>query len=253
MSKQKEKLTFNGFTGYYGPVPNGYGGFDWRDIDYINNNLAAQTNDEGFQDAIRGRGEAGFANNAGGYFVSANLSETFSLKSMLAASGAGTGDPVIFSSYVYKDGKMTLKAIDVVEITPQVQKIDFATLGGKGDFQNISAVAMAVGSARYASHYGHNAVGEGMIFDNMAVTWNGKIPDGKLTSSHGAVFPPHIAHTLAANSHLGAVDANGSSPDVTGNQYHSALTSLDAALGPTVSHGGLTGEFALPKPDHFGT
>ena len=252
MSKQNERLTFNGFSGYYGAVPNGYGGFDWRDVDYINNHLAAQTSDEGFQDAIRGRGEAGFANNAGGYFVSANLSETFSLKSMLAASGADTGDPVIFSSYVYKDGKLTLKAFDVVYISPQVEKIDFATLGHKGDFQNISAVSMAVGSARYAGHYGHDAVGGGMIFDNMAVTWNGKTPEGKLTSSHGGFFPRHIVHTLAANWATGPSQDDGSGPGSIGSQYHSTLTSLDIALGDSVSHGGLTGEFALPKPDHFG-
>jgi hypothetical protein len=241
MSKQKETLTFNDFTGYYGAVPDGYGGFDWSDIDYINN------------DAIRGRGEACFGSGEGGSFESANMSESFSLKSMLVASGAETRTPVFFISYTYSDGKLTVKARDVVYVTPQVQKVDFATLGAKGDFKNIVRVDMEVGSARYGSHYGHDAIGNGMLFDNMTVVWNGKIPDGRLIPSHRAFFPPHIAHAFAANSASGVAHDDSSSPGLAGNQYHSALTSLDVALGHTGNHGGLTGAFVLPEPDHFGT
>jgi len=252
VSTTREKLTFNDFSGYYGVVPDGYGGFDWTDIDYFNNGGGAERNEEGFQSAIKGRGEAGFGGDWGGSFESANLSESFSLKSMLVASGDGSAAPITFTSFTYSNGELTEKAHDVFHVTPQVQRIDFSELGGKGDFQNIAAVYMSIGSARYASHYGHDPVGDGMVFDNMIVQWNGGIPDGKLIPSHRAFLSPHITHALAANPGLGAVHADGSSPAAAGDTYHSALTSLDAVLGHAGTHGGLTGQFVLPEPDHFG-
>jgi hypothetical protein len=253
MNRHSETLTFNSFSGYYGSVPAGYGGFDWTDIDYFNpgNDGGSGAGDPGFANAIRGRGEAGFGMDGGGAFESVNLLETFSLKSMLVASGAGTGDPVMFSSYTYQGGKLTLKARDVVYVTPQVQKIDFAKIGGTGDFQNIAAVSMVVGSARYASHYGHDLIGDGMVFDNMKVQWNGRIPDGNLVPAHRHELPPHVAHELTVSSNAGATHADGSEPART--DYHSAVTSLDQILGHAAGHGGLTGQFVLPAPDHFGT
>lgn len=256
MSKHKETLTFNSFSGYYGVVPNGYGGFDWSDIVYFNKGGGAEGNEEGFQSIIKGRGEAGFGPYGGGAFESANLSETFSLKSMLAASGAGTGDPVFFTSYTYSHGKLIEKARDVVYVTPQVQKIDFAKIGGKGDFQNIVAVSMSVGSARYGSHYGHTGIGEGMVFDNMTVQWNGKIPDGKFIPSHAHVLSPYIYSMLAVhgfNADVSTYDASSPASEVSHSGYHTGLTSLDAALGQHPSHTDLTTQFVLPVPEHFGT
>jgi hypothetical protein len=257
MSKHIETLTFNSFSGYYGAVPDGYGGFDWTDIVYFNNTKSGgpEANDEGFHDAIRGRGEAGFGADSGGSFESANLSETFNLKSMLADSGTGSGVPIIFTSFTYSDGELKQKARDVLDVTPTVQRIDFATIGAKSDFQNIVAVYMSVGSAKYGHHYGHNAIGNGMVFDNLKLQWNGNIPGGELSVGSRQTMP-HIPHVVA--THLSALAENtcgGPNPEqaMAHSNYHSALTSLDFALGHFGTHADLTSLFALPEPDHFGT
>ena len=242
MNKQKETLNFNNFTGYYGAVPNGYGGFNWANIEYFNKSGGAAASEDGYQNIIKGRGEAGFG-HGGGYFESANLSK-FSLKSMLVAAGNPSGDPVFFTSYTYSDGKLIEKARDVVYVTPDVQKIDFAKIGGKGDFQKIAAVFMVVGSARYGAHYGHAAIGDGMIFDNMTVEWNGKIPHGESAQRHGSALLQQLAHAANSGGDVGHPD----DPKPDGNQHHAAVVTPDVPSG----HAGHSGHFALPEPDHFG-
>lgn len=256
MSRHTETLTFNNFSGYYGEIPQGYGGFDWTDIDYFNNTKYGEPdgNAEGFQNTIKGRGEAGFGGDWGGSFETANLSETFSLKSMLADSGADSGVPIFFTSFTYSDGELKQKARDVVYITPGVQKIDFAKLGGKGDFQNIAAVYMSAGSAKYGAGYGHHPIGNGMVFDNMKVQWNGSIPDGQFQTARMHIPPHQVAQTLSASpygispAHLESLISSRMEC-----RYHSILNSMDAALGHTPQHEGLTLLFALPEVEHFGT
>jgi hypothetical protein len=253
-----ETLRFNGFSGSYGYIPNGYGGFNWEDMYYYNTNedAARQGLGEGYQYPIDGRGEAALGPFGSGEVMSADPSESFTLRSMLADSGTSIGSPVLFTSYTYQNGVFAKKASDWMYITPEVQQIDFAKLGGKGDFRNVAAVFMLVGSHAYAMGYGHEAVGGGMVFDNLKVHWNGTIPGGHLEAGRGHSVLPGAHHPVAAHlwpGNTGETAVSGHEP--AGPQLHSGsmLASLDAALGHADPHIALTEQFVLPQPEHFGT
>lgn len=248
-----ETLRFNGFSGSYGYIPNGYGGFNWTDVYYFNNGEASR--DEGYRYPIDGRGEA-ILGGGGGSIVSVDPSESFTLKSMLAESGTSIGTRIILTSYTYSDGTFTKKASDAIYVTTKVQTIDFANLGAKGDFQNIAAVTMVVGSPAYGMgmSYVHTPSGA-MAFDNLKVHWNGKIPDGHVEASRGQSVHPIVHHAIAAHPWFESVgETAASSHGSMDYQPHagSMLTSLDAALGHADSLGGLTSQFALPQIEHFG-
>ncbi|HEX3664230.1 MAG TPA: hypothetical protein VHU23_03235 [Rhizomicrobium sp.] len=241
MSKHKETLTFNSFSGYYGAVPDGYGGLDWTDIEYLNVQRDLGAADHGFHQVIKGHGEACLAPAEGGLFETANPAETFSLKSMLAESGASTGDPVLFVSYVYSHGSLVRKAADFVYVTPGVEKIDFGRLGGKGDFQNIVAVSMRVGSAAYGPHYAHETIGNGLVFDNLRLEWDSK-PASR----------PDTGHATHASLHS-ALAGHGSDIDFAASVSGSRLVPAFPDAAP--DHSSPSGElshFALPPPEHFG-
>src|ERR1700735_4485585 len=115
MGKQhtKETLGFDSFSGYYASLSQGYGGLMWGDIDYLNatywQNQKPEWCDTGYQNAIHGAGEAFTWNNNGytsmGTLVSADVNESFTLKSMTAASAWETKQPFEFKSYTYKAGE----------------------------------------------------------------------------------------------------------------------------------------------------
>jgi hypothetical protein len=167
--------------------------------------------------------------------VSASPSETFTLKSMLAESGAASGDPVMFISYTYSNGEFVQKAADFTYITSQSRRIDFATLGSKGDFQNISAVFMLVGSGSYGMDYGHAGIANGLAFDNLKVHWNGR---DSITgsSAHHAI----TSHSLFAN--MAAAPAE--------HHPHSANAGLHFDAGHP--GGALAEHPAVAQPEHFG-
>jgi hypothetical protein len=242
-----ETLRFNGFSGYYGSIPNGYGGFDWTDVYYVNNSDygGQESCDQGYHYPIDGRGEAVLGPAESGTVESANLSETFTLKSMLAESGATSGAPILFTSYTYSSGTFAEKAADWIYVTPGVMKIDFATLGEKGDFQNIAAMHMLVGSAAYGTSYGHDHVGNGLVFDNLKVHWNGKIPGDDAGAGH-SIIPQarHAAQLLSVNP--GDSFACSHSSRDAHSEYHSSP-------GHTWSGDDFTSQFALPHVDHSGS
>lgn len=251
-----ETLRFNGFSGSYGYIPDGYGGFDWEDMYYFNTaeTAAQQTGDAGYHYPIDGRGEAGLGPFGSGEIESADLSESFTLKSMLADSGTTIGSPVLFTSYTYQNGVLTKKASDWMYITTHVQKIDFAKLGGKGDFQNVAAVFMLVGSHAYGMGYGHAPAGGGMVFDNLKIHWNGKIPGGHAEAGRGHLVVPGAHHMGAAQLWAaGETAPSGHETAISPQHSGSMLASLDAALGHADPHIALTEQFALPQPEHFGT
>ncbi|HEX4160650.1 MAG TPA: hypothetical protein VHY79_19440 [Rhizomicrobium sp.] len=265
----KETVKFNSFSGYYASIPQGYGGFNWNEVDYMNaafwQNEKPEWCDTGYQNAISGAGEA-FAFNNNGYtttafFQSADLSETFTLKSMVAASAWDTDQPFYFKTYTDKDGQFKLKATDTVYLSQTVQTINFAKIGKPGDFQNIVQVTIVSGTGKYGNtcSYGPYSytLGNQIAFDNVKVQWNGKIPkgDGKLvTTGLPAHAHGHGSHVVAAQ--LSFHDAHGTTPGHVGTPvlsgaqtgFHGELTSLG-----DFDAGGLTAQFHLPAIEHFGT
>jgi hypothetical protein len=273
MAKQptQETLGFNGFSGYYGSISAGYGGFTWGDVQYLNATFweKQKTNwcDTGYQNVIKGAGEAFTWNVNGttsyGLFESANLSVTFSLKSMVAASAWETDQPFDFRSYTYKAGHgFTLKASDTVYLSQTRQMINFGKIGKPGDFNNIAVLEIVSGTGKYGNTctYGSDGytLGNEMAFDNLKVKWNGKIPTGhgKLVTTGLAVHDHGRAvHAAAANlvsddvhhdanpaAHTGAAIQSGAQ-----SGFHTELLSLGAHAGD------LTGQFQLPPIEHFGS
>jgi hypothetical protein len=268
----KETLGFNSFSGYYASVPQGYGGLQYGDVDYLNasywQNEKTNWCDTGYQNAISGAGEALTWNTNGatsyGLFESTNLKESFTLASMVVASAWETDQAFNFRSYTYKSGHgFILKASDTLYLSQTAQKINFAKIGKPGDFKNIVAVEIVSGSGKYGNtctygRYGYTT-GNEMAFDNLKLIWNGKIPtdkNGRLvtkglaTHDHG-----HAAHAVAAHLAFGDgqhcpsaahLEGGGHSGMQTG--FHTELLSLGDS-----QPGDLTAQFRLPAVEHFGT
>jgi len=265
MSKHtRETLGFNGFTGYYGSVPPGYGGFNWVDVNYMNatywQNVETNWCDTGYQNAIHGAGEAfswgqDLDSPAYSSIVTYDLNETFSLTSMTAASAWETDQPFEFRSYTYKAGHLTLKASDTVYLSQTAQTIDFARMpGGKpADFKDIAQVTIVSGIGKYGNTctygpYG-NTTGNQMAFDKLKVKWNGTIPQGHEGNPLAKQLAPHL-HPRAAHAapHLtgGGHDGSGQSPAPV---HHAESSGYHAELLPLAADG----QFALPEVTHFGT
>ncbi|HTT82021.1 MAG TPA: hypothetical protein VMF67_00920 [Rhizomicrobium sp.] len=281
MSKHhgSETLKFEGFSGYYGSVPSGYGGFVWSDVDYLNDsywqNVKTNWCDTGYQNALDGSGLAfarydsvghygatQYYHPSYGYFRSDNLKDTFNLVSMVAASAWETKQTFQFRSYVYEPDKgFVLKGIATIKIGQTAQTIVFADLQQtsvqRAAFDHISAlrIVSAGGSFGNTCSYGAGDYTRGnqLAFDNLKITWNGGVPHGAgrapakplLANHHGA---PVAAH-LAANMHAAhAAPIESATLDHATDGYHSELQSLPGH-GPA----GLTAQFDLPSVEHFGT
>jgi hypothetical protein len=266
----QETLRFNNFSGYYGSISQGYGGFKWGDIDFMNATFweDQKTNwcDTGFQNVIKGAGEA-FTWDTNGftsYAVFENTKETFSLKSMVAASGWETDQTFDFNSYTYTRGKgFHLQASDQVIVSQTAELINFSKIGKPGDFKNLAAVEIVSGSGKYGNtctygRYGYT-LGNNLAFDDLNVQWNGKIPksDGKFITTglanhaHGRAVHIADAHLVSGNAHSAtgvALHADSATPPSVQTGFHSELLSLGTAHG-----GALTSEFQLPAIEHFGT
>ena len=152
----KETLSFNSFTGYYGSMPAGYGGFNYVSMQYLNATYweSIETNwcDTGYQNVDHGAGEA-VAIQGYSIFETLNVKETFSLKSMVAASAWETHQPFTFASYTYSEKQKywVLKASVTVYLSQTAKTINFAKLGKQGDFANIGLLLMKAGSGSYGN------------------------------------------------------------------------------------------------------
>ncbi len=270
-----ETLTFEGFSGYYGSVPEGYGGFVWSDVDYLNasywQNVKTNWCDTGFQNVIDGNGLAYTWGQQDlqsfGYFATENAKETFSLVSMVAASGWETKQPFTFISYVYKPFKgFVEKAQVTLDLSQTAQKIVFADLPNltsqRTDFENISAVRITSGSqgGTYGNtcSYGtsEHTYGNQLAFDDLKIKWNGAVPHGgghppstplQASLHHHGSPAAHLAANLHA-AHTHAVDGAGTASHHGSGGYHTELLSL-----PGHDPSGLTAQFHLPAVEHFGT
>ncbi len=273
MSKHtKETLGFNSFSGYYASIPGGLGGFNWGDVDFLNatfwQNEKTNWCDTGYQNVIQGAGEAVTWNTNGsvsyGLFESANPKETFSVKSMVAASAWETNQPFDFISYTYKARHgFILKASDTIYVSQTAQTINFAKIGKPTDFKNIAAVEIVSGSGKYGNTctygaYGYTT-GNELAFDNLRVKWNGQMPRGggrpitKGLDVHAHGHQSHVfaAHLAMNDAHHGtAAAAHAETAAHSGAQFgfHSELLSIGNS-----GSGGLTAQFHLPAVEHFGT
>src|SRR5215469_4509257 len=148
MAKHKETLNFSG-PGYYGTMSSqdGYGGFNYTDdMAYMNQTLWQKLEthwcDNGYINATAAsKGATGccYVYEGLGMMESATPSESFSLKSMIAASAWNTDAVWDVKSYTYANGSLSLKASDTMTLSETATKINFNKLGAKGDFTNIAA------------------------------------------------------------------------------------------------------------------
>ena len=256
-----ETLKFNNFSGYYGSIPDGYGGFDWSNVFYASASDFQNQCDTGWTNVCRGNGEAWIYDY--GVVITANPKETFNLQSMIAASAWSNDQSWEFISYTYSNGRLTQKASDIFTVGETAQHVNFSTLGNKGDFTKISAFAVEVlsyGSPGNTCTYGVATYGVQLVFDNLKVHWNGKIPAGHSEFAHVRAHAHHpvismlpVFHPQSGISDHGQSGGHAGGGAVSNHaSWHSQLASLDATLGHH-DGGGLTEQFALPQPEHFGT
>lgn len=269
-----QTLNFENFSGYYGSVQSGYGGFVWSDVDFMSSSYwqDSKTNwcDTGYQNVLDGNGlafsrfgGAGYYTQQGtytpsfGYFRPENIKETFSLVSMVAASAWETNQPFKFTAYVYDPGVGFLKKGSVtLHIGQTAQTIDFEHLSSptilSHTFDNISAVRITSGSGSIGNtcSYGSGqpTYGNELAFDDLKIKWNGGVPHGV----GGAVRHPLLGHhQVAPAAHLPNLHAlshatEGASSHHAASGYHAELMSLHDSSG-------LTSLFHLPSAEHFGT
>jgi hypothetical protein len=273
MSKQHgtETLTFESFSGYYGSVPQGYGGFVWSDVDFMNSSFwqTEKTSwcDTGYQNALDGDGLA-FARYLGtgyyppqqaykasaAYFRSENIKETFSLVSMVAASAWESNQPFKFTSYVYEPNIGFLPKASVtlyLSQTPQTINFDHlpVPMPIAHGFDNISAIRIKSETGTYGNScsYGANQThGNQMAFDDMQVKWSGATPH-KMGAQPARPLNANLhragAADHAANMHAGQSHASGAE-----GAHHAENLSL-----PSHETAALTGQFHLPNIEHFGS
>jgi hypothetical protein len=268
-----QTLGFEGFNGYYGSLQQGYGGFDWSSVSFLNEsywqNVKTNWCDTGFQNVLDGTGLAytSSPNNSQtyGYFRVENLKQTFNLVSMVAASGWETNQPFQIATYTYKPGvgfvlKEKANTQISVYLSQTAQTINFASLAKPKYFKDVSAVIIRGKTGSYGNtcSYGPNdhTYGYQLAFDDLTVKWN------KAGNQKGQFTPEHplISHSQHHNSpmahllgnsqapHAHVIDGPGVASSHSGQNYHPELMSL-TGHDPT----GLTGQFHLPAMEHFGS
>ena len=258
MSGTKDNLNFNTFSGYYNNLyRSDYGGFDWFNMVELNksmiNNILDYC-DTGYNNVLHGRGE-GVVLDTGSFYTYA---ETFTLVSGTFASAWSTNQPVYI--YGWANGNETGEI--KVNLGQNATKINFGKYGN--DFKNINFVEFHIagrGEDGSTCTYGQGTYGYQLALDNLKITLNA--PGAHRGHQVHHFVKPMLAHHHIANmfAAIRVMDAGGhaaaagnSSHDAgshAGTAYHSQLASLDGA--GQHDHAGLTGQFALPQVEHFGT
>ncbi len=261
--KHHETLNFTGFGGtghyaYYGPMSGhqGYGGFDYSGIvEYMNTSLFNHQEEgcSGYNSVADATGASALGwIYESGEFESMNLGETFSLKSMIAASAWSTNQEWTISTYTYGGGSFHLKGSRNFYLGQTAQPIKLGAVG-----RNIAAFAIVMddlGSSGISCYYGWPTYGYQLAFGNLRIDWNGKIPahqaghhvplPGEMVHAHHHVTPGPIHSTGAAHAPQAA--HTGHAHEGVAETYHTQLL----AFGH--DPGGLTADFRLPQTEHFG-
>jgi len=143
MTGTKEKITFEAFSTYSIQNPgNDYGGMNWVSMYTLGGGELNTLGycDTGYNNAQRGNVDAFSSPFSDGYgiFESANFTDSFKLKTMVAASAWCGTQNFTFNTYSYKNGSLHLKASDTIAVVQGSQTINFGNYGK--DFANIVAV-----------------------------------------------------------------------------------------------------------------
>jgi hypothetical protein len=273
-----ETLNFSGFSGYYGNMSqhDGYGGFNYSaDFLYMNQSCWTGLNGLGYRNDWCDRGYQNVAAASKshsvawiyeyGFMESVKPSQTFDVKSLIAASAWGSDASWDINSYTETNGALTLKATDAITVGfSRAETIKFKGKEAKG-FSNIAAIGFELvnsGSPGNTCTYGYAVAGMQLVFSDLKIHWNGKIPKGQELRS-APMSPSHGHHLITspcatsnqhdpAWDHAQARSHSGGAPVHATGGFHSELTSLDAVLGHADPGGGFTSRFALPQVDQFG-
>jgi hypothetical protein len=267
-----EKLNFGGFSGYYGLMSahDGYGGFNYLDdFYYMNQSTWTKPDGPGYE---QGWCDTGYQNVAAaahatseawiyGYGLMESGGRSFTLESFLACAGWSSDMPWNIVSYTDDNGVLKEKASDRITVTfSKAEKINLTTTGPKQGFANIAAVAFTMVSSGQPGNTCIGSVGYGVIgyqiaIDAVKVRFSKR---ANLKHDNGHLLTPYLLHHQHHGAHAGPLLPGGHHPDAAadsvhdpdGHQgdgsYHTQLLSLE-------HHSGLTVQFALPQPEHFGT
>ena len=257
-----KQINFKNFSGYLNNLYyyGGYGGMDWNDMYEVQKAFVTEHNwcDTGYNNVLTGQGEGITLGNGG--FQSANVYRSFTLMKGTFASAWETNQPVDFNTYTYTAGQgFTLKASDEIVLNQNAKTINFAHYGS--DFKNISKISFVsgVGEGGNTCSYGTPTYGYILVMDNLEYHWNqggGGKSRGPLAgaSAHRGMhhIAPHVAANFAPLSGHDGQDATGQ-PGTHAGSTHDAPYHTELFALPGHDSGGLTGQFALPQAEHFGT
>jgi hypothetical protein len=269
MSRQhgSETLNFQGFSGYYGSIPQGYGGFDWSEVSFLNDtyweNVKTNWCDTGYQNVVHGSGLAFTSAPSGehtyGYFRAENLKQTFDLVSMVAGSAWENNQPFKFTSYVYRPGQgFVYKASATAFLDQTAHNIKFASLGGADDFKGITAVVINGGIGTYGNTCsygtGYQTYGYELAFDTMKVRWHGKShADAGMNAPAHPLFLHSPNHNTPDAHLVGALQPGHAHGDAPASAVHHAGSGYHAELLLPGSDSGLPAHLHIPGIEHFGT
>jgi hypothetical protein len=202
-SREGKALNFQGFSGYYGYMSyhDGYGGFNYlSDLLFMNQSTWTDPNGVGYQN---GWCDTGYQNEAAmsqaqslgwiylyGGMESAN-GHSFTLKSMNAASSFSDNAVWNVISYTERNGHLRIKAVDAITVSYTGEHVNFDTLGHRGDFRNIAAVAfqmVSYGNPGNTCTYGYAVFGLQLAIGGVRAKWS-KTAD---LGNHGKLLTPWL-------------------------------------------------------------
>jgi hypothetical protein len=183
-------------------------------------------------------------------------SHSFTLLSFIAAASWSKNEPWNIISYVDDNGSLVEKASDEIKVSSsKAETIRFSRKG----FSNIAAVAISLvslGSPGNTCTYGVGEQGYQFVFDKIRYYESKK---AGLRHDNGHLATPYmLKHQTHVMPHIAATHAVETPDSNTGNAHphdaaHTAGTAYHSQLLLLGHDSGLTGQFVLPQPEHFGT
>ena len=259
------------FSGYYGNLNGSYGGLAFaNDFLYLNQSTWTKPHGPGYQ---AGWCDTGYQNLAAGVpdttiavlnyeygVIEAGTDHSFTLLSLMATDSWSKNQPWEFVSYTEQNGQLVFKASERITTTfSKAETIKLGSMGHKGDFANIAAVAfemLSYGLPGNTCTYGTAQYGLQLCIDKIKYRVSKKADlkndDGHLLTpymrSHHHQSAPHITAPSPEQTHHDAASGPGRNATATlmSHDYHAQLLSLEHSAA-------LTDQFALPHPEHFGT
>lgn len=257
MGSNLEKLGFEGLIPNgkysYGYMSNydGYGGFDFKDMEIISKKCIEEQNleDTGFWNVLHGKADTftigeGAPMGLYSWMVPAEPGATFNLKSGIFAAALANN---YFSAEFYPYGPNGEQQGSLsVSLNETATTINFSKYGN--EFKDMGELLIVGYSYRESPI---------LVMDNLVVHLNAASVRSTEMPVHLPSLHRHVPHAVThamAQPNFGNQNSNHTVESTAGsfNDHHSELTSLAAAFRHD-DLGGLTAQFALPQFDHFGT